>query len=156
MKFFRRGALIFLACFLTAAAMTAVSGFFSADGNHRACAQKYPNISGRVLFENALLVVQRFSFPPGQWEGVHSHPPNQIFIHLKGGRWTIRYGRRVKTAYWPTASFGWHGAVTLKEDHESKNSGTTPIDLMWVTFKLGCGQARLGGKQASRPGAGSE
>ena len=47
--------------------------------------QEYPNIPGEVLLENNLVVVQRFIFQPGQWEGVHSHPGNQIYIHIKGG-----------------------------------------------------------------------
>ena len=49
------------------------------------CHQHYPNIEGEVLLENDKVVVQRFIFPPGQWEGVHSHPPDQLYIHLKGG-----------------------------------------------------------------------
>ena len=56
------------------------------------CKQSYPNIPGKVLLENDKVIVQRFTFPPGQWEGVHAHPPNQVFIHLKGGHWTSRYG----------------------------------------------------------------
>ena len=25
---------------------------------------------------------------PGEWEGVHSHPGNQIYVHIKGGYWS--------------------------------------------------------------------
>ena len=42
------------------------------------CHQSYPNIPGQVLAENAKMVVQRFTFPPGQWEGVHAHPPTSF------------------------------------------------------------------------------
>ena len=103
------------------------------------CHQSYPNIPGRVLLENDKVVVQRFVFPPGQWEGVHAYPPNQLFIHLKGGEWTVRYGRHQQTVTSPTGSVGWFGPVSLAQDHESVNSGTEPIDLIWVTLKEGCG-----------------
>ncbi len=65
------------------------------------CRQTYPNIPGRVLLENDKVVVQRFMFPPGQWEGVHAHPPNQLFINIKGGEWTVRYGKRRQTVKSP-------------------------------------------------------
>lgn len=108
---------------------------FAAPG---ACRQSYPNIPGKLLLENEKVVVQRFIFPPGQWEGVHAHPANQLYIHLKGGRWTVRYGSRRYTYNAPTGSVGWFGPVHISEDHESVNSGTEPIDLIWVTLKDGC------------------
>lgn len=102
------------------------------------CHQSYPNIPGKVLLENDKVVVQRFIFPPGVWEGVHAHPPNQLYIHIKGGLWTVRYGNRKQTAVSPTGSVGWFGPVSLSQDHESMNAGTEPIDLIWVTLKEGC------------------
>ena len=56
------------------------------------CQQSYPNIPGRTLLENDKVVVQRFSFPPNQWEGVHAHPANQIYIHLTDAHWKVRFG----------------------------------------------------------------
>lgn len=120
-----------------------VSLFLSAAGfaeeSRNPCHQYYPNIQGEVLLENDKVVVQRFIFPPGQWEGVHSHPPDQLYIHLKGGLWTVRYGDKI---YPPqiaeTGSVGWYGPVPLSANHESVNSGNEPIDLIWVTLKDGC------------------
>ena len=102
------------------------------------CYQTYPNIPGRLLLENDKVVVQRFEFLPGQWEGVHVHPPNQLFIHIKGGQWTSRTGSRYDSGWWETGSVGWYGPIALADDHESMNSGSEPIDLIWVTLKEGC------------------
>ena len=108
------------------------------DGPISPCHQYYPNIPGEVLLENDKVVVQRFIFPPGQWEGVHAHPPDQLYIHIKGGEWTVRYGNRTETGRSETGSVGWYGPVDLSADHESVNSGSEPIDLIWVTLKSGC------------------
>ena len=105
------------------------------------CHQYYPNISGQVLLENDKVVVQRFTFPPGKWEGIHSHPPDQLYIHIKGGEWTVKYGDTIKTypaEQSPTGSVGWYGPVSLSEKHEAMNSGDEPIDLIWVTLKEQC------------------
>ena len=102
------------------------------------CRQHYPNIPGRVLLEDDKMVVQRFTFPPGQWEGVHAHPPHQLYIMLTGTTWTVRYGDRVTSGYSPAGEVGFYGPVDLSEDHESVNSGDTPADLIWVTLKEGC------------------
>jgi len=115
----------------------------SADNqaNSDPCHQYYPNIPGTVLLENDKVVVQRFIFPPGQWEGVHSHPPDQLYIHVKGGEWTVRYGDQIEKGYSETGSVGWYGPVELNADHESVNSGNQPIDLIWVTLKSECSKA---------------
>ena len=106
----------------------------AAEGPLSPCHQYYPNIPGEVLLENDKVVVQRFIFPPGQWEGVHAHPPDQLYIHIKGGEWTVRYGDRTDTGRSETGSVGWYGPVSLEADHESVNSGSEPIDLIWVTL----------------------
>lgn len=102
------------------------------------CRQSYPNIPGRVLAENDRMVVQRFTFPPGQWEGVHAHPPHQLYVMLTGTTWTVRYGDRVTSGYSPAGEVGFYGLVDLSEDHESVNSGDSPADLIWVTLKEDC------------------
>ncbi len=38
----------------------------------------YPNIPGELLLENDKVVVQKFIVEPGQWEGVHTRPGDQI------------------------------------------------------------------------------
>jgi len=104
------------------------------------CHQYYPNIPGKVLLENDKVVVQRFIFPPGKWEGVHSHPPGQVYIHIKGGEWTVRFGDHIEKGFSETGSVGWYGPVELSANHESVNSGDEPIDLIWVTLKSECGK----------------
>lgn len=121
----------------TALALSPAIGL-TKDGPESPCHQYYPNIPGKTLLENDKVVVQRFIFPPGQWEGVHSHPGDQLFIHIKGGQWTVRTGDTYDTGFWKTGSVGWYGAVDEKADHESKNSGSAPIELIWVTLKTGC------------------
>ena len=103
------------------------------------CHQYYPNIPGELLLENDKLVVQRFTIQPGQWEGIHRHPPDQLYIHIKGGEWTVKYGDGVTTSYSPTGEIGWDDSATeLSELHESGNTGDESIDLVWVTLKPGC------------------
>ena len=103
------------------------------------CHQYYPNIPGELLLENDKLVVQRFTVQPGQWEGIHRYPPDQLYIHIKGGEWTVKYGDEATTSYSPTGEIGWDDSATeLSELHESGNTGDESIDLVWVTLKPGC------------------
>ncbi len=103
------------------------------------CHQYYPNIPGELLLENDKFVVQRFTIQPGQWEGIHRHPPDQLYIHIKGGEWTVKYGDGATTSYSPTGEIGWDDSATeLSELHESGNTGDESIDLVWVTLKPGC------------------
>ena len=98
----------------------------------------YPNIPGELLLENDYVVVQRFIIEPGQWEGVHSHPGNQIAIRVKGGLWAGRLGgREVYRMTEPTedGSVAWMDAIDISEGHDSGNVGDEPIDLVWVTLK---------------------
>jgi quercetin dioxygenase-like cupin family protein len=97
----------------------------------------YPNIPGEDLFENDLIVVQRFSVPPGQWEGVHAHRPNMLYIHVKGGQWSTRTYSTPEHAYDPSpdGEVGWMDPFPLNAGHESRNAGTEPIDLIWITLK---------------------
>ena len=101
------------------------------------CHLYYPNIPGELVLENDKLVVQRFIIQPGQWEGIHSHPGNQVYIHIKGGTWSERRGGiQLQSSTKLTAgSVGWMDAVDLSVGHESGNTGNTTIDLIWVTLK---------------------
>jgi mannose-6-phosphate isomerase-like protein (cupin superfamily) len=100
----------------------------------------YPGLEvpgGEVLLENEHVVVQRFVVGPGEWEGIHSHPGNQVYVHVKGGEWSGRAGGKL-TYTGPVSedgSVGWMPAIPLSEEHESGNTGDTPIDLIWVTLK---------------------
>jgi hypothetical protein len=114
-------------------------GALSGEGSPNPCHQYCPNIPGELLLENEKLVVQRFIIEPGQWEGVHRRPPDQLYIHIKGGEWTVRYGDKSETAYSPTGEIGWRDRATeLADDHESGNTGDEPIDLIRVSLKPGC------------------
>jgi predicted metal-dependent enzyme (double-stranded beta helix superfamily) len=97
--------------------------------------QHYPNSPGEVVFENDKVVVQRYVVQPGQWEGVHTHSGNQLYVHLKGGEWTMRYGDKKETSVAEDGSVGWMEKVTLSQDHESGNTGKEPIEFLWITLK---------------------
>ena len=98
----------------------------------------YPNIPGEDLLENDRVIVQRFVVNPGQWEGVHAHRPNMLYIHIKGGQWAARSKREPEHPYpapSPDGEVGWMPPIDISEGHESGNVGNQPIDLIWVTLK---------------------
>jgi quercetin dioxygenase-like cupin family protein len=99
--------------------------------------QIYPNIPLELLLDNERVIVQRVQVEPGQWEGIHSHPGNQVYVHIKGGTWSGRRGG-VQSPPSPLSQdggVGWMEAVDLSEEHESGNTGDTTIDLVWITLK---------------------
>jgi quercetin dioxygenase-like cupin family protein len=98
----------------------------------------YPNIPGEDLLENDWVIVQRFTVNPGQWEGVHAHHPDMLYIHVKGGQWAARSNKQPEHPYpkpSPDGGVGWMPTIDLSEGHESGNIGKDPIDLIWVTLK---------------------
>ena len=99
----------------------------------------YPNIPGEDLLENDLVIVQRFTVNPGQWEGVHAHHPDMLYIHVRGGQWAARSTHEPEHAYpapSPDGEVGWMLTIDINEGHESGNIGKDPIDLIWVTLKM--------------------
>jgi oxalate decarboxylase/phosphoglucose isomerase-like protein (cupin superfamily) len=99
--------------------------------------QFYPNIPLELLLENDRLIVQRVQVEPGQWEGIHSHPGNQVYIHIKGGIWSERRGgvQSSPSPFSKAGSVGWTDAVDLNVGHEIGNTGDTTIDLVLVSIK---------------------
>jgi mannose-6-phosphate isomerase-like protein (cupin superfamily) len=98
----------------------------------------YPDIPGEDLLENDLVIVQRFTVNPGQWEGVHAHHPDMLFIHIKGGQWAAKTYKEPEHPYpnsSPDAEVGWMPTIDLSVGHQSGNIGKEPIDLIWVTLK---------------------
>lgn len=100
----------------------------------------YPNLDdpdGEVVLSNEHVVLQRLVVPAGEWEGIHSHPGNQIYVHIKGGEWSGRLGGEIE--YWgipdEDGAVGWMDAIPLSAGHDSGNTGDTPIDLIYVTLK---------------------
>ena len=71
---------------------------------------------------------------PGAWEGIHPHPGNQLYVHVKGGTWNVKYGEKENVSSSKTGSIGWYHAVALSEQHQSGNVGDSPIDLIWITL----------------------
>jgi quercetin dioxygenase-like cupin family protein len=108
------------------------------DGQPKYRYLNYPNIPGEDLLENDFVIVQRFTVNPGQWEGVHAHHPDMLYIHIKGGQWAARSKTEPEHAYpepSPDGEVGWMPTIPLSVGHESGNVGTAPIDLIWVTLK---------------------
>ena len=98
----------------------------------------YPNIPGEDVLENDWVIVQRFTVNPGQWEGVHAHHPDMLYIHIKGGQWAARSRSEPEHAYPEPSSdgeVGWMPTIDISQGHESRNIGPSPIDLVWVTLK---------------------
>jgi len=98
----------------------------------------YPNIPGEDLLENDQVIVQRFTIKPGQWEGVHAHCPDMLYIHIKGGRWagkTYTQSERADPRPSPDGDVGWMPTIDVGVGHQSHNIGKSPIDLVWVTLK---------------------
>ena len=100
----------------------------------------YPSLEdsgGEVVLTNDHVVLQRLVVPAGAWEGIHSHPGNQIYVHIKGGEWSGRLGGKPEYSgiVSPDGEVGWMDPIPLGAGHESGNTGKTPIDLIYVTLK---------------------
>jgi len=97
----------------------------------------YPNVPGEDLLENEAVIVQRFVLQPGQWEGVHAHVPNMLYIFIHGSKWASRTYRQRRSAQGdsPDGSVGWMPTIGISEGHESGNLSATPQEVVWVTLK---------------------
>ena len=102
--------------------------------------QNYPNIDGETLLEDDRVVVQRFILKPGQWEGIHEHPENQLVIVLNSTQELIYRFRGSERIFErpedDTVHAFWRpGPVFMSDEHESGNTGTRPLEWIAITFK---------------------
>src|SRR4051812_18562363 len=105
------------------------------DAGHQSY-QSYGNaaIQSETLLDNERIVVQRFVIPPGASEGNHAHAGNQLWIQMTAGEWTS-HSDRTQVSRVEAGAVGWQPAVVRAEDHQgSTNSGSTPIEMLWVTL----------------------
>ena len=109
------------------------------DESANACYMQYPNIEGETILENDQVVVQRFTIQPGQWEGIHRHPPHQIYIQLTSGDWSYKANGSIDNFSLAAGDVSWNESSTeLDAQHESGNVGDEPISYIWVGVKPGC------------------
>jgi len=112
---------------------------YAAPGNHtqEQGHLAYPNIPLEDLLENAHVIVQRFVMNPGQWEGVHAHHPNTLYVYIKGGRYVseTRDPPTREEGDTPDGYVGWMPAIDIKAGHQSGNIGSTPSDVVWIALK---------------------
>jgi len=54
---------------------------------------------------------------PGQWEGIHTHSGNQLYIMLTDGQWTVRHGDQETTSVSSAGLVDWQRAVDLSVEH---------------------------------------
>lgn len=100
----------------------------------------YPNLDdpdGEVVLNNQHVVLQKLIVGPGEWEGIHSHPGNQIYVHIKGGYWSGMLGGQFEYQHEFDAdgSVGWMDQIPIEAKHNSGNTGDSPIELIYVTLK---------------------
>jgi len=102
----------------------------------------YPNLEGdyrygKVVLENENVILQKLIVGAGQWEGVHSHPGNQLYVHIRGGEWSGKLNGEFE--YYgeidADGSVGWMDAIPESAGHNSGNTGDNDIELIYVTLK---------------------
>jgi len=92
---------------------------------------------GRIVLRNEHVVLQRLVVPAGEWEGVHSHPGNQLYVHIKGGFWSGKMGGELVYSHEldGDGAVGWMDTIPFSAGHDSGNTGDASIDLIYVNLK---------------------
>ena len=85
-----------------------------------------------MLLDNPRVFVQKFIVQSGQFTGHRTHPGDQLLVFIKGGVLTSRATGR--STLWRDGRVVWHNAAD-GTDEGSTNTGTAPIEMIWVTFK---------------------
>jgi len=103
----------------------------------RRCRRAVEMAGTEDVLENDRVIVQRFVMNPGQWEGVHAHHPNTLYIFITGGQWLSRTTNPPSQIVGnsPAGDVGWMPAIDLGAGHESGNTGKTPSDVVWIALK---------------------
>ena len=92
--------------------------------------QIYADLPGETVLANSRVIVQRFVIQPGQSTGLHRHAGRQLLVFVKGGVLTAAAGR---SSLWPDGRVVWD--ENPGADAGSTNSGSAPIELLWVTLQ---------------------
>ena len=97
----------------------------------------YPNIPGEDVLENDQVIVQRFKMNPGDWEGIHAHHPNTLYIFIKGGHWSSKSKANPQGVPGSAEDgvIAWMDPIGLSEGHQSGNVGKTSTEVVWVSLK---------------------
>jgi mannose-6-phosphate isomerase-like protein (cupin superfamily) len=121
-----------LALVLGAAALTVSSSSMADPATHERPSGLpiYAHLNGTVALENDRVLVQRFVIPPGRWTGDRTYSGRQLLVFVKGGVLTSKSGR---STLWPDGRVVW--VQDAGHDQDTLNSGSTPIELLWVTLK---------------------
>jgi quercetin dioxygenase-like cupin family protein len=91
----------------------------------------YANLTGTIVLENQRVVVEKFVIEPRQSTGIYAHSGNQLLVFVKGGVLTSKATGRA--TMWPDGRVVWQDREG--GDAGSANTGSTPIDLLWITLK---------------------
>ena len=97
----------------------------------------YPNVVGEDILDNDQVIVQRFAMKPGEWEGVHGHHPNTLYIFVKGAHWLSKTTNppSEQRGNSPDGDVAWMAPVDISAGHQSGNVGSTTSDVIWIALK---------------------
>jgi len=113
-----------LCIWIAAASMPLLAGAAAAE-----LGPVYADLKGEVLLDNERVWVQRFIVNPGQFTGRRSRPGDQLEVFIKGGVLKSQSGR---STLWRDGRVVWPDSTV---DEGSTNTGTAPIEMIWVTLK---------------------
>src|SRR5271165_2579314 len=90
----------------------------------------YAHLASRVALEDDHILVERFVIPPSQSTGPRTYTGNQLVVFVKGGVLNSKGGR---STLWPDGRVIW--MQDAGHDEGSTNTGSGPIELLWITLK---------------------
>lgn len=88
--------------------------------------QTYPNeVESELLLENDRVVVQRMTFPAGEWQGEHSHPGNQLAVVITEIEQVVKEGGQESTRVQKPGDILW--VEKGSHDHKMVKGGTAVL-----------------------------